>query len=738
MVSLGSARSKVAILAGSLAALVLGAPAQAAVPATVNLEGVVTSAGGGAAADGTYGAAFALYSQATGGTAVWSEANVQITVKSGAFSYVLGSKTPLAPATLATAGDLYLGMAVGTDPELPRMPLRSVAYALVADTALKATGLECSGCIKAAALDSAVLQPYAKSSDLGVYAKAADLGAYAKSTDLSAYAKSTDLAAYAKAADLVGLASKTDLADYAKAASLATVAGTGKYTDLVGLPALAKLGTSCGTGLVVKGLKADGSLDCASPFDAAAADTLAKLSQGLLTNNFTEVVPSAAPFDVKDNDPTGSSNGLINVPDLGLATSLTITVNLTSKDASGLIVRLYDPANTEYVLYDKSATGTTLKLVSPSPNKPVTGDLTTWIGKNPKGNWQLAVADTKANGGGIDGQVTNWSISMGVWSDKKVAVNGNLVLTANTQVCNTWQKGAMRWNAGVGRPEFCDGTVWNVFAPAPLGSPTRPAASCKAILDGGDSRGDGKYWVQPDAAAPSFETYCDMTTDGGGWTMVMSLVQGEYKLGGDDWNQKWQQSGYNRWADKSTFGDLDNASRYSIGDYKNAAYASLKGSDMLFYHVPDGTGIDQWRASSVYTYHTNTGFLTSKGPTVQGIFATSCPLNNGGGNHQCLVVPIVYDVGNATNYGNEQCPNNRGESERGYVTFGAWNGESYAFAFCPVKQNGANCEHSCVGGNGTTGGNGAGGWGNMREWYYDGNWCMSTKMRTAALMMLVR
>ena len=77
-------------------------------------------------------------------------------------------------------------------------------------------------------------------------------------------------------------------------------------------------------------------------------------------------------------------------------------------------------------------------------------------------------------------------------------------------------------------------------------------------------------------------------------------------------------------------------------------------------------------------------------------------------------------------------------STTGSVTFGAWNGENIAFAFCPVKQTGWNAEHSCVGGNGSTCGNGCGGWGNMREWYYDGNWCMSTKIRTAALMMLVR
>ena len=47
---------------------------------------------------------------------------------------------------------------------------------------------------------------------------------------------------------------------------------------------------------------------------------------------------------------------------------------------------------------------------------------------------------------------------------------------------------------------------------------------------------------------------------------LFDIQTNEYKLGADDWNQKWQQAGYNRWADKSTFGDIDNATRYGIGD----------------------------------------------------------------------------------------------------------------------------------------------------------------------------
>jgi microcystin-dependent protein len=102
------------------------------VPLTLNYQGTLTD-NLGKPVEGTLDITFKLYNVLTGGTPFWTETQT-VTVTKGQFSVDLGSITPLNPSKFT--GVTYVGIAVGTDPEmLQRQKLTSVAYALKAGDA---------------------------------------------------------------------------------------------------------------------------------------------------------------------------------------------------------------------------------------------------------------------------------------------------------------------------------------------------------------------------------------------------------------------------------------------------------------------------------------------------------------------------------------------------------------------------------------------------------------------------
>lgn len=390
----------------AVAAFTMASAAQAAVPAQVAVEGLLFNSSGSPAPDGTYSVTFRVYETETAATALWTEANAVLGVKNGQFSWSLGSKVPIDAAAAAKAA--WFGLTIDKDPELPRRPIQSTFFALHAGTA---HALECSGCIASTALDTKVLSGFAKTSDLSAVGKSGQYKDLLGAPDLAGYAKTGDLSAYAKTADLSSYAKAVDLADYVKASSLAKVAGTGQYGDLAGLPVLPKLGTSCGTGLVVKGLKSDGSLECVAGGD----QNLSNAFTNKLNNVYTNDVPIAIP----NAKPQGTSLSVV-VPDIGLVEGVSAEVDVVNSDISKLKLTLLDPTGTSHLLYNGGMTGTALKTTFPSPTPMAAGNLDGWIGKSPKGDWHLMATDLSPSGSGDDGFINRFSIKF------KYAATGKL------------------------------------------------------------------------------------------------------------------------------------------------------------------------------------------------------------------------------------------------------------------------------------------------------------------------
>jgi hypothetical protein len=578
---------KVSLVIAAAVVLSAAAPAHAAVPPVNLVEGALTATGGGPAADGVYNLSFYIYKSETGGNPVFAEGPTSVAVKNGLFSYSLGSKTKLEPAFLASLTQSWLAIKVENDAELPRALMHAVTYAQVAAVA---GGVECSGCIKAGHLDPDALKDYAKTASLAKVATTGNFSDLNGGPDLTGYAKKSELAKVAStgqygdlqgAPTLAKVATTGSYGDLANLPVLADVAKSGSYADLKNLPVLAKVGAECGTGLVVKGIKADGSYDC---IEAATKLALDDVTAGLMFFGETYLGKSVQIPDNRANSPEDKDVAIdkIAVPNIGVATKLTVTVELT-KDAgdsksnvADKRVLLVAPDNTVYTLFcgavagkfdvngkplcspTNSDTDYPFLKVYPKPDPVLVGDLTTWVGKNPAGTWTVKVHDYGFNGNGTDGKINTWSINIHTYGSKKLNVKGNAVVEGKLTVgggiesssggiklptggsCDASAVGSLRFDVDWGE-QICqvslhsNGSKRYVWARAGGGRPVVWSGGCtnhntgagwdRYCLNGSDQNTAGEY----------------LSVDGGGVTTVK--IAGWYRLNlwGDGYSNSYRR-----------------------------------------------------------------------------------------------------------------------------------------------------------------------------------------------------
>lgn len=131
-------RARITRLLVTLMALLAPCATRAAVPSTMSYQGVLTNDAGQPLPDGNYSLTFRLYFSALGGIASWTETQPAVPLSKGVFSVTLGN---VAPLDFGFDNPIWLGVSVGTDPELsPRTALTAAPYALGLRTPLPGVG----------------------------------------------------------------------------------------------------------------------------------------------------------------------------------------------------------------------------------------------------------------------------------------------------------------------------------------------------------------------------------------------------------------------------------------------------------------------------------------------------------------------------------------------------------------------------------------------------------------------
>ncbi|MBV2169606.1 MAG: hypothetical protein KUL82_12950 [Bdellovibrio sp.] len=197
-----------------------------------------------------------------------------------------------------------------------------------------------------------------------------------------------------------------------------------------------------------------------------------------------------------------------------------------------------------FVLYSATTvnTGDTLKVYCYSSSDAATRSSYGWkitllnlgvnnqIGADNLGNHtatqNLNIAGYKLVGGGSAGLSVDGSGNVGIGTatpTAKLEVSGDLKLSATLVSCTAADEGTMQYDSTLKVMKFCDGTSWK---------PTSKfvGTSCKDILQKGGDFGSGYYQIDPDGAGGNapFKVYCDMETNGGGWTRCLDVRTSDF------------------------------------------------------------------------------------------------------------------------------------------------------------------------------------------------------------------
>ncbi|XP_078355912.1 uncharacterized protein LOC144640698 [Oculina patagonica] len=103
---------------------------------------------------------------------------------------------------------------------------------------------------------------------------------------------------------------------------------------------------------------------------------------------------------------------------------------------------------------------------------------------------------------------------------------GPIKFSDTAENCSLHTAGTVRYNTSKKTLELCDGSTWFPLVIAKGHVASNPGRHCLDIFNSGQSRGSGLYWIDPNGGSTddSFQVFCDMDTERGGWTLVATKV----------------------------------------------------------------------------------------------------------------------------------------------------------------------------------------------------------------------
>jgi len=558
-------RSRLLACVAIAAASLLSTLAEAA---NVNLavQGRLTTTGGGPVADGSYPMALALYETEKGGAPLHYEAFLGVPVAGGVFAMTVGAGISPLDAAIFTGGKAaWLGVSVGPEPELPRVALHPVPYAISATAAATASALTCSGCVAQGQLASGAvgttqLAPAAVTADqiaAGAVTSAHVAFTYAGSDSKGGPATT---AVYADSAGTASSATQADTAKVAALADNATQADTAKVAAVADKATAADLAQ-----LAVKATSADG-LACTGcvKLDMLATDAVAAF--------------------------VSSSGGTIT-GDLKVAGKLTaVTGQFSGGAVLGDDKGVCDNTKAGAIRFDGThfygCTGTGWRQLDNAPppgvtgaepaNVPFSGGATITL----KGTGFAPLATVTVGGVAATSVVVLSATSLSCVVPAATTLGAKDVVVSNAD----GQAGT-----GVGIVTYvADGTT-----------KAMALASCKVIKAANPAGASALYWIDPNGGDTSdaYQVFCDQVHSGGGWTLVFNLDTNDGAM------RSWGDTAF--WQNQTaTFGTLSGALK---GDYKGSTYATAQGSEVLVWAHNEGAEWNDppaWARYSLGNAHT--------------------------------------------------------------------------------------------------------------------------------------